>query len=149
MKRRIFILVGVVVFVGTVLIGCNFEKVDNKKIADLEYTICDESRLPKELVEIIDEKKEEPFRFVYRTRNYLYIVEGYGEQERNDLGVTLKELYRSQNAIFVDTELMSFEECTEEQGMCLDETTTEEKSLHTYPYIVIKCSIQDDAVHFK
>lgn len=149
MKRRIFEGVMILVFLGSVLVGCGIEKVDEKKIADLEYTVCDESRLPKELMDMIEEKKKDPFRFVYRTKDYIYIVEGYGTQERDDLSVSLKELYRTKNAVFVDTELMASEEKEDERKGKLGKKMTQEKLLRTYPYIAIKCPVQDEEVYFK
>lgn len=139
MKRRrcIFLLIMASVFLLSVLVGCRVEEMDEKKVKDLDYTICDESKLPDALVELIQEKRKEPFKLTYRTRDYLYIVVGYGAQDRTDLNVTMKELYLTQNAIFVDTDLVSVD------------NTTLGNNLVSYPWIAVKCELYDLQVIFK
>lgn len=139
MRRRkyIFILTAVCIFFLAALTGCKVEETDEKKIKDLDYTVCDESKLPDELVNLINEKKKEPFKLTYRTKDYLYIVVGYGAQDRTDLSVTMTELYLTENAIFVDTDLIS------------EETSTLQDNLVSYPWIAVKCELYDVQVNFK
>lgn len=138
MKRakRIFLLAMTGIFLLAALTGCGIEETDTKKIKDLDYTVCDESKLPKELVELIGEKKKEPFKLTYRTKDYLYIVVGYGAQDRTDLNVVLTELYLTENAIFIDTDMTSVE------------GTTLEDNMVCYPWIAVKCELYDVQVHF-
>lgn len=137
-KRKIIFLVAMLgVFILAALTGCRIEETKEKKIKDLDYTVCDESRLPAELCDIIREKKKEPFKLSYRTKDYLYIVVGYGAQDRRDLNVVLKELYLTENAIFVDTDMTSAENRTIEGNKV------------TYPWIAIKCELYDVEVNFK
>lgn len=137
-KRKIIFLVAMLgVFILAALTGCRIEETKEKKIKDLDYTVCDESRLPTELCDIIREKKKEPFKLSYRTKDYLYIVVGYGAQDRRDLNVVLKELYLTENAIFVDTDMTSAENRTIEGNKV------------TYPWIAIKCELYDVEVNFK
>lgn len=119
------------------LSGCEFQETDDKKLKDLDYTICDEGKLPKALVELIQEKKKEPFKLTYSTKDYLYIVIGYGAQDRADLGIKLQELYLTENAIFVDTEL----DVVESKALADDKLT--------YPWIAVKCELYDVQVIFK
>lgn len=139
MKRRryIFILVTMAVFFLAALTGCKMEETKEKKIKDLEYTVCDESKLPDELVNLINEKKKEPFKLTYRTKDYLYIVVGYGAQDRTDLNVIMTELYLTENAIFVDTDLTS------------TGSATLKDNLVSYPWIAVKCELYDVQVNFK
>ncbi len=97
-----------------------------EKIKDIDFTVCDESRLPKELLEIIEEKKEVPFRLSYTTGSYMYIVVGYGEQNRNNLSVTVSDLFLGEDSIYVSTSLIS-----DSQQIDADAVT--------YPYIALKC----------
>lgn len=113
------------------------EETEETKIKDLDYTICDESKLPDALVELIHEKRKEPFKLTYRTKDYLYIVVGYGAQDRTDLNVTMTELYLTKNAIFVDTDLVAVED------------TTLEDNLVSYPWIAVKCELYDVEVNFR
>lgn len=139
MRRRkvIFFYVMGVIFLIATMTGCQFEKSTDKKIRDLDYTICDESKLPEELKDLIAEKKKEPFKLTYRTKDYLYIVVGYGAQDRTDLNVILSELYLTENAIYVDTDMQSVEK------------TTLENQRVTYPWIAVKCELYDVQVNFR
>lgn len=136
-RRYIFLVVTAFVFLLAALTGCRIEETDEEKLKDLDYTVCDESKLPDELVELIGERKKEPFKLTYRTKDYLYIVVGYGAQDRTDLSVTMRELYLTKNAIFVDTDL------------CAVDDTTLEDNLVTYPWIAVKCELYDVPVTFK
>lgn len=135
--RDISIVVVSLVFLIAALSGCRLEKSEDKKIKDLDYTICDESKLPDELKDIIKEKRKEPFKLTYRTKDYLYIVVGYGAQDRTDLNVKMTELYLTENAIYVDTDLEA-----------VDTTTLEDQKV-TYPWIAVKCELYDVQVNFR
>lgn len=135
--RYIFILTILGLFILSALTGCRLEETEETKIKDLDYTICDESKLPDALVELIHEKRKEPFKLTYRTKDYLYIVVGYGAQDRTDLNVTMTELYLTKNAIFVDTDLVAVED------------TTLEDNLVSYPWIAVKCELYDVEVNFR
>ena len=136
-KRYLIIFIAALVFLMSELTSCEFEESSDEKVKDLDYTVCDESRLPQELKDLINEKKKEPFKFTYRTKDYLYIVVGYGAQDRMDLNVVMKELYLTKNAIFVDTEL------TTKESNKLDD------GLVSYPWIAVKCELYDVQVNFK
>lgn len=136
-KRYLIIFIAALVFLMSALTSCEFEESSEEKVKDLDYTVCDESRLPQELKDLINEKRKEPFKFTYRTKDYLYIVVGYGAQDRMDLNVVMKELYLTKNAIFVDTEL------TTKEGNKLDD------GLVSYPWIAVKCELYDVQVNFK
>ena len=139
MKRikRMIILAMTGIFFLAAMTGCDVEETDEKKVKDLEYTVCDEGKLPDELVKLIDEKKEEPFKLTYRTKDYLYIVVGYGAQDRTDLSVVMTDLYLTKNAIFVDTDLIA------------TESETLQDNLVSYPWIAVKCELYDVSVTFR
>ncbi len=135
--RYVSIVIMCIIFIIATLSGCKMEQSSEKKIKDLDYTVCDESKLPEELKEIIREKRKEPFKLTYRTKDYLYIVVGYGAQDRTDLNVIMTELYLTENAIYVDTDLESVEGTTLAQNKV------------TYPYIAVKCELYDVQVNFR
>lgn len=124
-------------FLISALTACKVEETADKKIKDLDYTICDESKLPDALVQLIQERRKEPFKLTYRTKDYLYIVVGYGAQDRADLSIQLEELYLTKNAIFVKTK------------MCAQEEKLLEEDKMTYPWIAVKCEAHDVQVTFK
>lgn len=116
--------------------GCSKKK-ESIKIKDIEFTVCDEGKLPDELVNIINEKKENSFKLTYSNQDYLFIVVGYGEQNRGDLSITVDELFLSKNAVYVDTNLVGSKD------------SKADKNLISYPYIAIKCEKYDLPVVFK
>lgn len=136
-RRYKILVVFLLAFFLSALTGCEFSETSETKLKDLDYTVCDESRLPQELKDLINEKKKEPFKFTYRTKDYLYIVVGYGAQDRMDLNVVMTELYLTENAIFVDTDLTT------------KETSMLENGLVSYPWIAVKCELYDLPVNFK
>ena len=132
--KKIIILMLCVVLLG--LTGCK-RKEEIVKMKDLDFTICDESKMPKELIDIVNEKKENVFKLTFNTKDYLFIVVGYGQQNRSNLSVTVEELYMTKNAIYIDTNLIS------------DETSVKRENLISYPYVVVKCENYELPVLFK
>ena len=65
----------------------------NKKLKDLEFTVVADADLPGELKEIIDEKKELPFKLHYSNKDHLYIVVGYGKQNSGGYSIAVEELF--------------------------------------------------------
>ncbi|MDE7366900.1 MAG: protease complex subunit PrcB family protein [Lachnospiraceae bacterium] len=104
---------------------------DEGEKVDLDFTVCEEGRLPAELVEIINEKKASPFKLTFTTREYMYIVVGYGAQQRGGCAVTVNALYRTSQAVYIDTNLIGSEgETIKIDGI-------------TYPYVAVKCENQN------
>ena len=116
-----------------VFTSCGKETEEEKE--KLDFTICDEKQLPEELKELLEEKNQEVFNLTFSTKDYLYIVVGYGEQNRSNLDVVVEELSLGKNAIYVKTQLVGNEE--------------EDKEIITYPVIVLKCPYMDLPVVFE
>lgn len=114
------------------LVSCGKKEGEKEK---LDFTICDEKQIPDELKEIMEEKKEEVMKLTFSTKDYLYVVVGYGEQHRSNLDITVEEFSLGKNAIYVKTELVGKEE--------------EDKGIITYPVIVLKCPYMDLPVVFE
>ena len=124
-----------VVFLG----GCNAGKKEIEKVKDLEFTVVPDNNVPEELLQIIDEKKETPFKLKYTSTDneYLYIVVGYGVQNSGGYSISVDDLYLAKNAIYIDTNLI---------GPSKDEEIT---MVSTYPYIVVKLPYQEENVVYK
>lgn len=118
------------------LTGCTVQKERQDKVRDLEFTIVSEEEMPDELKQIIDEKKTAPFKLTYSNDQGLYIIIGYGEQPTGGYSISVKDLYLTENAIVIDTELAGPEK---------DESTGVEKS---YPYIVVQTEYLENPVIF-
>lgn len=107
-----------------------------EKVRDLEFTVVGEDRQPEELKKILEEKKKEEFKMTYTDQEYLYICIGYGEQPTGGYSITVNELYLTENAVYVDTNLLG------------PQTAEKEKEGASYPYIVLKTEAVDKSVVF-
>ena len=106
--------------------GCGTDKLSDKKVKDIDYTVVAEDEIPEILKNAIEEKKKEPFKLSYTDNEELYIVVGYGEQMSGGFSIVVDELYLSDNAIVFGTTLKG------------PEGETEIKETPTYPYMVVK-----------
>lgn len=132
-----FALITYVLLLCFTLSACKNKKGDIEKIRDLEFTVVEDADLPEKLATIIEEKKGNPFKLTYSNEDYLYIVQGYGGQKSGGYSVTVNELYLTENAIHVKTNLI---------GPGKDEPVTQNI---TYPYVVIKTEYLDKLVYFE
>jgi hypothetical protein len=138
MKRfRTIILLLMIVASAIGFTACKTEDTDIKKIKDLDFTVVEDADLPGELKEIIDEKKEEPFKLSYSNKDNLYIVVGYGKQNSGGYSISVDELYLTGNAIYIDTNLI---------GPSSDDMVSQGV---TYPYVVVKLEFLDERVVFE
>lgn len=117
--------------------GCSIKKTSSKKVRNIEYTVVEDEDVPKELMELIDDKKEEVFSLTFNDKNYLYMVKGYGPQPTTGYGITLSDIYETDDSICVKTTL---------KGPAKTEKVNQ---IVTYPYIVIKVENVDKTVLFK
>lgn len=136
-KAAIVICLLLWVLVARVLGGCSVNKDEGNKVRDLELTIVGEAEVPKELANIISEKKMTPFKLTYSDDQNLYIVVGYGEQPTGGYSIAVDELYLTENSIVIDTEL---------KGPEKGENAGAEKS---YPYVVVKTEFLENPVVFQ
>lgn len=122
--------------VAALLTGCSMDSDKTDKIRDLDFTVVSEDRQPEELKQILEEKKMQEFKITYVDGEYLYICIGYGEQITGGYSIAVKELYLTENAVYVSTNLL---------GPSAEEKKKEGVS---YPYIVVKCENVDKTVVF-
>lgn len=132
-----FALITYVLLLCFTLSACKSNKGDIEKIRDLEFTVVEDADLPEKLATIIEEKKVNPFKLTYSNEDYLYIVQGYGGQKSGGYSISVDELYLTENAIYVKTNLI---------GPGKDEPVTQNI---TYPYVVIKTEYLDKPMVFK
>lgn len=136
-KYLIYLMLTIMAFMCFGLTGCKNDDEGIKKIRDIDFTVVEDADLPGELKEIIDEKKEEPFKLSYSNKDNLYIVVGYGKQNSGGYSIAVEELYLTENAIYIDTNLI---------GPSSDDNAAQ---VITYPYIVVKMEFIDKNVVFE
>ena len=134
-KYRVLWTVCMLVLLGT-LAGCAIHR-EAVKLQDLEFSVLAPERVPQELGELIAEKIKEPFQMTYNDGEYLYLVEGYGEQPTGGYSVTVEELSLTENAIYVHTTLLG------------PGPGEQKKNTPSYPYIVIKTPLREEQVIFR
>ena len=116
------------------LSGCGSNS--SAKLKDLDFTVVSEDRLSEELKTVIEERKDAPFKVTYNDKEYLYICIGYGEQKTGGYSIAVGELYLTEDAVHVSTNLL---------GPGPEDKTGNAPS---YPYIVIKTQFIDKQVVF-
>ena len=124
-------------FITFVVSGCSITENSGMKLRDLEFTLVGDDRLPEELKTLIEERKAEEFKFTYADKEALYLCIGYGEQSTGGYSIAVNELYLTDNAIYVDTNLIG--PSAKEKG----------NPAASYPYIVIKTEFLDKTVVFE
>lgn len=122
---------------GSMLSGCSVEETNRTKVADLEYSIIEDTEMPEELMTMIEEKKAADFKMTYEMGEDLYIIRGYGEQATGGYSIRIKDCYLTSNAILFDTELV---------GPRKGENASASPS---FPYIVIKTENRDQSTIFE
>lgn len=135
MKKIILAILCISLLVSA--LGCSSKKLSTQKLRDIDFTVVDEDDIPDELEDMIEEKEHEPFKLTYADQGELYIAVGYGEQKTSGYSIEVKELYETENAIYIHTNLI---------GPSNDERVLERK---TYPYIVVKLEYVDKNVVFE
>ena len=107
------------------------------KISMIDYTVVENEDLPAELKKLIDNKKTNTLRMTYTTKDYTYVVAGFGTKETSGYSIKVNDVYKSGNAIYADFTLM---------GPAENEPVNE---VPTTPYIVLKYEKRDETVVFR
>lgn len=139
-KKRsisVFVLI-ILVTTGLQLQGCEFKIVpeeENKR--EIPFVIISEECVPKELGDFIEQKKEKEMKLTYVDEEERYIIIGYGKQNTGGYSIYIKDLYATDNAIYVDSCLLGPKE------------KSEIKNIPSYPVIVLQISEMGLPVVFK
>ena len=141
MKKILSIAMSIVMMLS--LVGCNLgiklndlHQGAGEKVKDLEYTILSEERIPKELLPLLEERKEAPFELTYSDKEFLYICIGYGRQEYSGHSIVVNNLFLGENGILVDTSLIG------------PEAGAEKVNTVQFPVIVLKTELVEDVPLF-
>lgn len=140
MKNRVLTgIFAAIILMGLciVLHGCKVEEQTDKKVKDLEFTVLQEKEIPKDILDMIESKKNEAFRFTKTSGPYIYIAVGYGKQSTSGYSIQVEDVYLGENAIYIETSLL---------GPKKDEAVSE---IETYPYVVVKIEGREEPVVFK
>lgn len=136
MKKWKCAFLGIAIGFVVTICGCDGQVKTQEKVKDCNYTVVEQEELPKELVELIEERKKEPFKLSFGEDGYLYIVRGYGKQVGGGYSIAVDGLYETDSQICLETNLIGPKE-------------QEETQVETYPYIVIMMEYIDKDVVYE
>lgn len=140
MSKSVLSKIKITALLMMLLFLCASCKKDEKKARyEVSYTVCDATKLPNQLLSIIEEKKKNSFKISYIDNSYMYIAVGYGEKNRSNFHVAVEDLYVTDRELYISTNLYT-------DKATMSDATTNEGSM--YPYIVIKCEKYDLPVIF-
>ena len=118
--------------------GCQFKIVsEEEKKEEIPFVIVSEECIPKELMTLIEQRKTEEMKLTYADRGERYLIIGYGKQDTGGYSIYIKDLYTTQNAIYVDSCLLG---PSKESNL---------EKVPSYPYIVLQISEMGLPVVFK
>ena len=89
--------------------------VPQEEKSEVSFTIISKECLPESLSKLIEERKEEEMKLTYVDQGHRYIIIGYGKQDSGGYSIYIKDLYKTENALYVDTCLMGPKEKEETQ----------------------------------
>ncbi len=125
-KRVVYVLLATfTMMTGMFLTGCD-KKEEGKRVRDIEFTVCDDSKVPKAFLQEIGKKKEQEFISTYKDGEYMYVARGYGKQSTGGYSINVADFFESENKIIFKTNLVG----PGQKDLVLREAT--------YPYIVVK-----------
>lgn len=105
--RKCRILLFLFIMLSGVLAGCGApekETADNGK--EVDYTVVDIMKLPKELTELIEENKKDEIRMTYTDGGDMYLVRGYGEQASGGYSIQVAGCTEDEETVYFDTRLL-------------------------------------------
>ena len=97
---------GIVFGFGMQIAGCNMKIVPQEVRSEVSFTIISKECIPESLAKLIEEKKHEEIKLTYMDQGKRYIIIGYGKQDSGGYSIYIKDLYKTENALYVDTSLM-------------------------------------------
>lgn len=122
----IFILT-IMIAAGIQLQGCKFKIIpQEQEHREVEFVIVSEECIPTAVKTLIDSKKENEIKLTYVDGKERYLIIGYGRQNTGGYSIYIKELYATENALYVDTCLMG------------PSNETQVKEVPSYPVIVLQ-----------
>ena len=94
-----------------------------------------QEEIPREVVELMEQKKEKAFYMTYQVGDVRYLMKGYGEQLSGGYSIQVEEVSESENAVFCKTRLIGPEKA-------------DAGSEPSYPCIVLKIRETEKPIEF-
>ena len=118
--------------------GCGrAEKEKGSDRKEVDYTVMDVRKLPKELLKIIEENKKDEIRMTYTDGDAMYLVRGYGRQKTGGYSIEVVQCTEDEESILFDTRLI---------GPSGQKKLAEDPS---YPFLAVKIEKRDKEVQIQ
>ena len=122
----IFIL-GILIVLGMQMQGCDFKIIsEEQEHREVEFVIVSEECIPETVKSLIESRKENEIKLTYVDGKDRYLIIGYGKQSTGGYSIYIRDLYATENALYVDTCLMG------------PAKETKVKEVPSYPVIVLQ-----------
>lgn len=108
--------------------GCKFKIVEEENKREIPFVIVSEECIPQDVKNLIEKRKEEEIKLTYVDGKDRYIIIGYGKQSTGGYSIYIKELYATDNAIYVDSSLLG------------PSTEKQPPRVPSYPFLVLQIS---------
>ena len=132
------IILVVLVVVGLQMQGCKFQIIsEEQERREVEFVIVSEECIPEAVKTIIETRKEEEMKLTYVDGKERYIIIGYGKQNTGGYSIYVKDIYATENALYVDTCLLG------------PPKENKKKEVPSYPVIVLQIMEMGLPVVFK
>lgn len=123
------LIIAILIMIGIQIQGCKFKIIqEEQERREVEFVIVSEECIPKEVAALIEKRKEEEMKLTYVDGKDRYIIIGYGKQETGGYSIYIKDLYATENALYVDTCLLG------------PSKESKRKDTPSYPVIVLQIS---------
>ena len=127
-QLKLLIVWGILLSFMPQLLGCKMEVIPQEERREVSFSIISKECIPDTLAKLIEERKEEEMKITYMDQGNRYIIVGYGKQNSGGYSIYIKDLYKTENAIYIDTCLMGPKEKKEMQEIA------------SYPVMVLRIS---------
>ena len=134
MKSAVYLLWMAVMLCS--LCSCSLIRIEEEERKPVSYTVIKKQEIPRELSNIIEEKKEKEFQITYEKDEDLYLAKGYGRQMSGGYSIQVEELGATENTLFFATKLIG-------------PGDLKEAGVPSYPCVVIRTKAHRESVVFQ
>ena len=135
MKKAVAVVCLVISFL-LMFCGCRMIRIEDEERKPVDYSVLNQQEIPKEVQNLIEEKKEREFQMSFQIGEELYLIRGYGRQMSRGYSIRVEELSESSNGLFFQTRLLGPP----------DDSLEGEPS---YPCIVVRLEYREKPVIFE
>ncbi|MCC8102649.1 MAG: protease complex subunit PrcB family protein [Clostridiales bacterium] len=114
------------------LAGC--QKAEEGERTETDFSVVTEKELPQELLEVIEENKENEMRLTWTDGEEMYLVRGYGKQSTGGYSIAVAECAENEETLWFETRLIGPQDT---EGLSREAS---------YPYLVVKIALTEKEV---